>query len=162
MIRQAFCYKLCYQREVFIKCKCYDSTTPKLNSSIHFCQTGAEFSCLGKFYNTFYNSDVRKFCNADCPLECESMVYRTAISTASYPPLASASHFLANEKLVNKFHSTNVTMEQLRESILMLFVYFDEISYYRIEEKPSFTLNDLLANLGGQLGLFIGKIEEFD
>lgn len=38
----------------------------------------------------------------------------------------------------------------------MLSIYFDEIKYTRMEESPQMELVDLVANIGGTLGLFIG------
>ena len=42
------------------------------------------------------------------------------------------------------------------EPFLKVIVSYDNLYYTSVDEVPSMTLNDLLGNLGGQLGLFIG------
>ena len=52
--------------------------------------------------------------------------------------------------------STAITKEQAKESVVRLFVYYDSLSYVHIEEAPQIDLVSLIANIGGNLGLFLG------
>lgn len=44
----------------------------------------------------------------------------------------------------------------LKESMVSFFIYFDELISTQIDESESWTLVDLVANIGGHLGLFVG------
>ena len=46
----------------------------------------------------------------------------------------------------------NVTYDIIKNSMLMVNVYFDETKYYFSTEEPSMNIIDLLANIGGTLG----------
>lgn len=48
------------------------------------------------------------------------------------------------------------SLELARGSLVKIFVYFDQIKYTRITEASAVTFVDLIANIGGELGLFIG------
>ena len=48
------------------------------------------------------------------------------------------------------------SLELARGSLVKIFVYFDQIKYTRVNEAPAVTFVDLIANIGGELGLFIG------
>jgi hypothetical protein len=45
----------------------------------------------------------------------------------------------------------------LKSSLVCFSVYLDELQYTHIDEAPSVDIVALLANIGGLLGLFIGK-----
>lgn len=57
---------------------------------------------------------------------------------------------------INRSRGGLDSLELARASLVKLFVYFDDIKYTRITEAPSITFVDLVANIGGTLGLFIG------
>ena len=46
------------------------------------------------------------------------------------------------------------SMEEARNDLLMLYVYYSDISYTYIYESPAWTVISLLSNMGGQLGNF--------
>lgn len=54
----------------------------------------------------------------------------------------------------NKYNMTNST--EVTQRTLELYVYFENMKYMEISEKPSMTWNGLLSNIGGTIGLFLG------
>ena len=44
------------------------------------------------------------------------------------------------------------TVQEARNDLLMLYVYYSDISYTYIYESPFWTIISLLSNFGGQLG----------
>lgn len=54
----------------------------------------------------------------------------------------------------NKYNMTNST--EVAQRTLELYVYFENMKYMEISEKPSMTLNGLISNIGGTIGLFLG------
>ncbi len=52
-------------------------------------------------------------------------------------------------------YSLDTTKEKRNDS-LDLYIYFDELKEILITESPKFGAQDLVANFGGHLGLFLG------
>jgi len=52
--------------------------------------------------------------------------------------------------------STEITIETVTEAIVGLEIAYADIEYTSISEEPSVTIIDLIADIGGTLGLFIG------
>lgn len=51
---------------------------------------------------------------------------------------------------------SSIPYKELRESTLALNVYYQYLGYTHIDQMPKSTVADLLASLGGNLGLFMG------
>ena len=64
------------------------------------------------------------------------------------------SEFCMNTSLVFNSISNIKTIEDARESLLMLNIYYSDLAYTYISESPQWTLITLLSNFGGQLGNF--------
>ena len=50
----------------------------------------------------------------------------------------------------------NLTYEHIKQSVLRLNIYYQTMEYTHISEKPKINIVDLLANIGGTLGLCLG------
>ncbi|RNA38783.1 acid-sensing ion channel 1-like [Brachionus plicatilis] len=109
--------------------------------------------CLNNLQNVtnFYG-----LCSHECPIECDYSYFNIFTSASSFPSYSYANFLLSNKSFMSKFPYGNVTMEQLRDSVVSLNVYFDSSSFQKIEELPESDFGSLLGNLGGQLGLFLG------
>ncbi len=55
-----------------------------------------------------------------------------------------------------KYEQFNSSLSDVKQSIINLNVFYDRLSYTEITEKPSFPFVDLVSNVGGTFGLFIG------
>ena len=64
---------------------------------------------------------------------------------------------LQDPSLLNRFDDpSQVTYETIKESTLGVSVYFDALESTNIEESPQIEFVDLIAGIGGTLGLFLG------
>lgn len=54
------------------------------------------------------------------------------------------------------FTGENLTYEDIKKSILALNIYYDELKYTLVEEIKKIETFDLISNLGGIMGLFLG------
>lgn len=52
--------------------------------------------------------------------------------------------------------STEVNYSTIQQAFLGLHILYADIGYTKISEQPSLTVIDLISNIGGTLGLFIG------
>ena len=71
----------------------------------------------------------------------EEMYNQFVVSNNSEPGIKS---------ILQNYNST----EEARNDLLMLYVYYSDISYTYIYESPAWTVISLLSNMGGQLGNF--------
>jgi len=83
-------------------------------------------------------------CLESCPLECTSTKFLITPNHANYP-VDNYAKLLKSTKNVLK----NMSIEQIKKSVLSLTVFYESLSFSMIEEKPALTFETLLANIGG-------------
>ena len=108
-----------------------------------------------KFQNIKNNLDQ---CEALCPFECETITYKWIISHSEYPSYRQfkSLNYSNFGKLQNLFSKNNVTFKEFKMASADFFIYFNPMSITEITQSPSITFSDLISNIGGNLGLFIG------
>ncbi len=95
-------------------------------------------------------------CSSLCPLECDSITYDLSTSTANYPTRVYSKLLKKQQKITKYFKDEEVTFEKLKESLLALDINYAELKYTYISESKSKTIIDLIASIGGTIGLFLG------
>lgn len=96
-------------------------------------------------------------CGDNCPLECDSVEYTTSASSVVYPSDMFATMLQNNWIIQEKFDGRqDVTASELRSNILALNVFYSSLSYHSFTESPKTELVDLISNIGGTMGLFLG------
>lgn len=154
--KQSFCYKLCYQDKLVAKCNCSDIEIPKIGKS-QYCVGANQFLCEYHFKNTFSMSDLNNICDEACPPECNKILYDISATSATFPSLNYIKYVSRQSSEIGKFpNDESELLEFARNSFLRFIINYNEFSYTSIEEMPEITFETLLANIGGQLGLFIG------
>eukprot|EP00062_Callorhinchus_milii_P027303 gi/632990438/ref/XP_007884168.1/ PREDICTED: acid-sensing ion channel 4-like [Callorhinchus milii] len=93
--------------------------------------------------------DLVKKSNETCPCvtPCHTTRYNKELSMVRIPSRGSAK-FLA--------HKFNTTTDYIRENYLVLDIFFEALNYETIEQKEAYSVEGLLGDIGGQMGLFIG------
>ncbi|XP_074049466.1 acid-sensing ion channel 3 [Macrotis lagotis] len=90
---------------------------------------------------------LRKDTACSCPSPCKSTRYQKELSMVRIPSRASASY------LAQKY---NRSEQYITENILVLDIFFEALNYETVEQKQAYDVADLLGDIGGQMGLFIG------
>jgi hypothetical protein len=160
---QDFCFTICFQDKLIDKCNCSDIITPTIRNAL-YCETNDQLECLYEFNDFFSKSDLNSLCENACPSQCQSIEYKLGLSTSSFPTLSYAKSIQASSSnWYNIFSTLNNTalndselIEFCNKGFLKVIISYDNLYYTSVDEVPAMTLNDLLGNLGGQLGLFIG------
>jgi len=130
---QVNCLKLCFELDYIEKnpCNCSNTTLGNVWSD---CFVGLEKHdenlCTMKYKRNFTKNSVVENCAKYCPLECDSTIYTYSMSTGQP----------ANE-------STTTTTFR---------VFYNSLKVATISQKPKTQLFDLVSNIGGIFGLFIG------
>jgi len=111
------------------------------------CLLTSEVNCASQI-----KSDYKHACKEKCPTECNSIRFAYTPSFIDY--LTPAKY----TELAKRNHATMRTLnqEQVKQSVLKLNIFYDSLEYEYITEKPKMNLVDLLANIGGTLGLCLG------
>ena len=158
--RQKDCFDLCLQERIINKCQCYDLNYGKL-FDVEPCLSYVQFECSDKESELFLSSQVDDKCLSLCPLECESVEYNFFASFGNFPTENFCSLIIKYYKnLFNYQLGINLSDSELKNYLirksLAIDVFYSEIGYTKISESPKTSIIDLLSNVGGTLGLFVG------
>lgn len=157
--RQVNCLELCLQIKVSEICKCYDSEYDylKKDSGSCFHDTGEKFDCIFRMFKEFGKLH-RQDCLSKCPLECNSTSYNLRSSLSLFPTMTYAKTLLKNNHLAKKFdfNQSNIDINKLRERILSVNIFFDQLQEIRSSESVGKTSGNVFSEIGGSLGLFLG------
>ena len=108
----------------------------------------------GCIRTVFSEGTASKIQGCSCQPACFEEKILTKTTYAQWPHPSAAEYY---RKLVSNFtNRKDMTKEQLYQSLVSLRVFFDELGYDSIREKPRSTFTSLLSQIGGQFGLWIG------
>ena len=83
--------------------------------------------------------------------------FKLATSFLEYPHFSKVETLINNPIIKDKFpKETNISIQDLKQSISSLYVYYEDRKYTVIRKEPKMTLLDLISNIGGIMGIFIG------
>lgn len=153
--RQKDCLELCFQKATIEKCGCYDVAYPSLGCKKPCYLNETSTQCLDDNFSEYYDQIIKK-CLVICPLECEMINYKTEISYSDYPSRGHSRELLKYYMPGSFQNRKDLNYQEIRENVVHLKIYFDDMKYTLISEKPKILLEDLLANIGGTLSLFLG------
>ena len=164
--RQKYCFKLCYQYNLIINCKCYDPQFPSIasvipefsNQTVPGCHDTEQVSCMSNQQTYFdeYGTSNYTNCSRNCPLECESVNYDLRISTATYPTSNYLKWLLLQTSLTQKYSNQTTLLTDIQNSILKLNIFYDDMFYTKLSDSPAITSDTLLGTIGGNMALFLG------
>ena len=149
---QTDCYDLCYQRFVIETCNC-SSLEYLMFAGTRACLTLEDARCLWRAEQQFARGDIGEQCNPSCPLECSWLSFDLKTSSSFYPSNMYTKMLNKHHKIIARTNSTNNTNDFLHKNVLRLNLYYDRLNYLVISESPSLLFFDLLATVGGTLGM---------
>ena len=114
------------------------------------------YTCLTQFYNSFYLNNDYDYLSRQCPIECMLIDYK--ISTSSNDIELQDIRNLIDNNLIfkSKYGTDEISYQSLKNTILEVKIYYEDLSYTMISQTAKTSLLDLVSNCGGLLGLFIG------
>ncbi|XP_040200386.1 amiloride-sensitive sodium channel subunit gamma-like [Rana temporaria] len=87
-----------------------------------------------------------------CPLQCQEENFQLTLSSSQWPSSKYLDYFSQHIQIRHGYED----VENLRDNIVKLVVYYQQLNYELIEEVPSMQLVDLFSSIGGLVGLWIG------
>ena len=152
--QQSECLELCKYKMLQFKCNCEVSI-----KNSYMCMNNnsqADMNCVYKTNGYFYIINYTE-CLPLCPLECNTQEFKISTSFLNYPHLSKVNGLLNNPIIKSNYENiSSVTVNQLRESILSVAIYYDDLSYTVISKEPKMNLLDLISAIGGIMGIFLG------
>ena len=134
------CLAKCMTEQVF-NCDCNI-----LSAGDDACSVYDFYTCSTKNYHKFLQYGVN--CS-ECLPTCITTHYDYKISSANFPNEVAEAYAKQRD-----WPLTNIT--EFKDRYSRMFVYFETLQYTVVEQHPSMSLVELLSNIGGQLGLYLG------
>ncbi|XP_038055164.1 acid-sensing ion channel 1-like isoform X2 [Patiria miniata] len=140
--------------------KYFATYTP--NTCLIECLTDAAFEECGCFlpwtsggdgevcdFETAASCSFNALVGVDCPcnMPCLEEQYKTRVSMTATPAQ------YAIPTLCDKY---NMTQEEIRNNIVDLYIYFEDMRVTVIEHKGAYEFYDLTSDVGGEIGLLLG------
>ncbi|XP_068711951.1 acid-sensing ion channel 1C-like [Montipora foliosa] len=159
------CLMECINKYVTEKCGCrpIEYKVPD-NQSILLCSPRDVVLCIEPKYAEFLASEEKVQCEESCTQPCEHIEYETSLSYSDLQRgvfikwLNSFQNTTENFALYENFLNMTYAEQKdyIDENIVSLDIYYQDLNYDEIEQIPKFEPWSLIANLGGNFGLFLG------
>ncbi len=170
--RQMDCFDYCLGQEIIKKCPEETSTKSKNFKQIkpvYLLANKISGGCVEKTYYNLTNQNLYSLCRPVCPMECDSISYELSTSFSLFPSDSYAEYLISNsikkskpptvtdalQSVVKKL-GRNLTVEYLQRTLISLNVFYEEFKFTSISQVPEFSFVNLIANIGGFMGLFLG------
>ena len=150
--RKSDCLNLCYQKQVIDICKCFTNNYDSLGQS-NSCTNTSEILCAYEIWKKFGLQEYKLICDDLCPEECNTIIYDLTTSFTNYPSNLYASKYLFDKYALSKGQNW---YEDLKQNVLAVNIYYDELGYTLMSQQPKIDLIDLVGIVGGLMGLFVG------
>jgi hypothetical protein len=147
------CIELCFIRFVISRCKCAIGYNLKPHQ---VCTNRKGIECYVSSYIDFYKNSSYEVCARECPRECSTTSYPISIGYSKFPSRSYAKSMI-NDPYFQQTYSidSNASYETIVENFMFVDIFFEELAYTFIFEAATLTFVNLLANIGGTLGLFL-------
>jgi hypothetical protein len=130
-----------------------------LYKNVSVYRTDEDLECVDRAYfgNFTQKNWINENCLPQCPLECYLDEYRATMSSFMLVSDLHAEFIRERANLMNDFQSTHESnfIREVKESIVSVNVFYSSLSFTRVTESPQIDFIGLLANVGGNLGLFL-------
>jgi len=159
--KQKDCMFLCLQKDIMKNCQCYDLWYDQIDTETKPCLNETDIGCANFRYYLYFQEGKKLNYKDECPLECSSLSYELFSTVSEYPTKSYLSYLKKNALIKDRFLNSNIqdiTLEQIKERIVNINLYFNDLAYTKITESEKTTLVNLLANLGGKFCLFSAYI----
>ena len=153
---QTNCKFMCYQKYLGEQCGC-QLYVYKYFPNMQPCLTINQTNCQSEKRTYFLKNNF--FAKCDCPLECEKTLYDYSFSFSEYPTRYYANLLMKHPSIMSRFpNQSQISYQDLKSRIASVNIYYDELKETFITQEKKLMFHDLVSNLGGTLGLFLGLL----
>ena len=159
--RRRVCTQFCLQELTPQYCNCTNYWIPLNVTGYDYCLTSEQLACASNFYNNIFlvGDFVVRNCQDKCPLPCHlDLLYQT-IAHYKYPSsLVYTRSIQANKGMQARFGNQTDFSDSANivNNMVQFSIFYDTLSYIEVYEFQKYTFENLIANVGGHLHLFLG------
>ncbi|KAF7477271.1 acid-sensing ion channel 5 isoform X5 [Marmota monax] len=140
------CLKECKAQLIEKQCGCLPFLLP--GNGIE-CDLQKYYNCVSPMLD---HIEFKGLCtmgthNSSCPVSCEETEYPATISYSSFPSQKALKYL--SKKL-------NQSRDYIRENLVNIEINYSDLNYKITQQQKAVSVSELLADVGGQLGLFCG------
>ncbi|KAI6236051.1 DEgenerin Like [Aphelenchoides besseyi] len=155
------CLRSCMQDAIIRTCKCYDPQFERAsNATATSCYKVSDINeaidCANEITNTanLNNSvfDIESDCK--CPFPCNQSYYQVSMSLAGWPSKAYVPTECLNSSM--KWSNLNDCRDWYNTNTVLIEIYYERMNREEDIESAGYPLFNLIADVGGQLGLWLG------
>ena len=144
---QQLCLTACFHQALIEQCNCVKPNELTFFPEVRVCNL--HDPCLIAF-----NRRVFDYANCSCPLQCNRTQYLFSMSMV---PLNVNFVEYIKKNFAADFVTKPIDIERVKMSVARIYLFYDSLSYVKsIEMATSGSVLELISNIGGTLGLFLG------
>ena len=158
---QKVCFDLCFGMNYIEsnQCNCTSTQELKYENTLELCYEDQEvfssiWNCTRDFRRKFSQTIFNEECHKYCPEECDSVSYLVSVSNMNFPLTGDISERDQKTWFRNFQHKT---YEEVHKSFFAIDVFYEDLKYTVISQKEKILLSDLISNIGGIIGVFLGS-----
>ncbi|CAH1796507.1 unnamed protein product [Owenia fusiformis] len=143
------CIRTCKQEAVIDECGCANALEEAPENET-ICKSD-KLDCVNSVLEQF----ERKELTCTCPQSCLDQSFSMTVSSSVWPANSYGSTLLdafGGRDGIPDFES----VEKLRDNMIKLDIYYQELNEQTFKEEPAYLSENLLGDLGGQMGLWMG------
>ena len=114
------------------------------------CDSNSSANCTDYFFENLWGDITKKFCEPNCPLKCKTTEFKYQMSYMTFPTNAYFKE--RNFSILNVTRDFNI----LKDSVLRLTVGYKTLNEKIITKTAKYAFGDLIGQIGGILGCFLG------
>ncbi|XP_048251810.1 amiloride-sensitive sodium channel subunit beta-like [Haliotis rufescens] len=141
------CQRSCLEDLIEAECRC--SRRIDNPNNIEITCTGIESNCIKEVIKK--RQEGNHTCEA-CRISCRQHDYIQRLSMATWP---SDHHDMALKAAINANNEKSLGDIDTRKNLVSLNVFFSELTEEIVQEEPAYMWENLLSDIGGQLGLWL-------
>ena len=145
------------QELIVEECGCHFTSYLSITSATRACFNLTELNCVYAQIAAFV---IDETCSRLCPLECDTVTYDILTTNLVFPSESLYNLLQVDTNFVKFFadsnNGANLSLENMRENLISLKVYYPLTQYTAITEVPKVHLFELFAQIGGSMGMLLG------
>nr|XP_006820069.1 PREDICTED: uncharacterized protein LOC100370225 [Saccoglossus kowalevskii] len=144
------CQKECLHLRMYDKCGCVDSFFE--DKPLCDILDKEQDACVQLMYYFYQKGNL----GCDCQQPCSVTKYDKILSLTTWPSSTFSPRLLSSLLAVNPKVGTIAKENQLSANLARVKIYFESLNFERVLEVEDYPFPQLMADVGGALGLWVG------
>ncbi|XP_066274107.1 amiloride-sensitive sodium channel subunit alpha-like [Branchiostoma lanceolatum] len=151
---QQNCIATCHQDHMVSICGCADVTYKRRPQTTYCNSSTSVVKCEEGVKQRIASGNL----SCQCPASCSDRVFRKSIGLGEWPADSYLDTVLSKLKTRTRGPGTGVLddSDRFRRNLLKVNIYYEALNFELITETPGYEVENLLGDIGGQLGLWVG------